>query len=66
MFTVLDMEWNVCLKQFIYASMYKSVCIKLNQLHNLSLLVLHLQGYLNITYLKCIMCVRMESHLRWK
>lgn len=54
------MEWDVCLKKLIYASMYKSLCIKLNQLHNLSLLVLHPQGYLNITYLKCIMCVRME------
>ncbi len=62
MFTMLDGVG--CLEKLIYASMYKSLCIKLDQLHNLSLLGLHLQGYLNITYLKCIMCVRMESHLR--
>lgn len=38
----------MCLEKFIYASMYKSLCIKLDQLHNLSLLVLHLQGYMNL------------------
>ncbi len=48
----------MCLEKLIYASMYKSLCIKLDQLHNLSLLGLHLQGYLNITYLTCIMCVQ--------